>query len=163
MDPPPPLKEQKLLVYLAKSLSNQVRQQYLNLKIAHFPVKIGLIGGVRGVLEICFSLESSSFCYLGAHAKFHNPSWLLSGRKLRASEGEREKIMPSTTATSAHSARTKNAKRSIHQYTEIWITLSLTQRSIFATLDPKTRPWRHSDLRIEFSATTLVSIELHQL
>ena len=73
------------------------------LKIAHFPVKIGLIGGVGGVPEICFSLESSYFCYLGAHAKFCNPSCLLSGRKIRDSEEEerRRKIMPSTMATSA--------------------------------------------------------------
>ena len=56
------------------------------LKIAHFPVKIGLIGGVGGVTEICFSLESSYFCYLGAHAKIQNPSCLLSGRKATTSE-----------------------------------------------------------------------------
>ena len=54
------------------------------LKIAHFPVKIGLIGGVGGVTEIRFSLESSYFCYLGAHAKIQNPSRLLSGRKATA-------------------------------------------------------------------------------
>jgi len=72
------------------------------LKIAHFPVKIGLIGGVGGVPEIRFSLESSSFCYLGAHAKIQNPSCLLSGRKVRDSEEEEErKKMPSTMATSA--------------------------------------------------------------
>ena len=80
------------------------------LKIAHFPVKIGLIWGVGGVPEICFSLESSSFCYLGAHAKIQNPSCLLSGRKATTSERKRERkrerkkereIMPSTMATSA--------------------------------------------------------------
>ena len=60
------------------------------LKIAHFPVKIGLIGGVGGVPEICFSLESSYFCYLGAHAKIQNPSCLLSGRKATAFEEEEE-------------------------------------------------------------------------
>ena len=60
------------------------------LKIAHFPVKIGLIGGVGGVTKIRFSLESSYFCYLGAHAKIQNPSSLLSGRKATASE-RREK------------------------------------------------------------------------
>ena len=71
------------------------------LKLSHFPVKIGLIGGVRGVLEIRFSLESSFFCYLGAHAKFHNPSCLYSGRKVKASEEERRKEkMPSTMVTS---------------------------------------------------------------
>ena len=61
------------------------------LKIAHFPVKIGLIGGVGGVPEISFSLESSYFCYLGAHAKIQNPSYLLSGRKVRDSEEEEER------------------------------------------------------------------------
>ena len=39
------------------------------LKLAHFPVKIGLIRGVRGVPEFFVWLESSYFCYLGAHAK----------------------------------------------------------------------------------------------
>ena len=58
------------------------------LKLAHFPVKIGLIEGVEGVPEICFSLESSLIGYLGAHAKFCNPSCLLSGRKATASEEE---------------------------------------------------------------------------
>ena len=43
-------------------------------KLAHFPVKIGLIGGVGGVPEIFFSLESSYLCYLGAHAKIQNPT-----------------------------------------------------------------------------------------
>ncbi len=40
---------------------------------AHFgfcPPKIGFFRGVGGVPEICFSLESSYFCELGAHAKF---------------------------------------------------------------------------------------------
>ena len=60
-------------------------------KLAHFPVKIGLIGEVGGVPEICFSLESSYFCYLGAHAKIQNPSCLLSGRKAKTSEEERKK------------------------------------------------------------------------
>ena len=65
--------------------------------------------GPRGVPEIYFSLESSFFCNLGAHAKFHNPSCLLSCRKVRALEKKREK-MPSTMATTLrwgmHSART---------------------------------------------------------
>ena len=61
------------------------------LKIAHFPVNIGLIEGVGGVPEFCFSLESSSFCYLGAHAKIQNPSYLLSGRKATAFEEERRR------------------------------------------------------------------------
>ena len=42
------------------------------------------------VPEICFLLESSSFCYLGAHAKIHNPSCLPSGRKAMASERKKE-------------------------------------------------------------------------
>ena len=63
-----------------------IRLSGIYLKLGHFPVKIGLIGGVGGVPEICFSLESSSFCYLGPHAKIQNPSYLLSGRKAMASE-----------------------------------------------------------------------------
>ena len=74
------------------------------LKIAHFPVKIGLIGGVGGVPEIQFSLESSSFCYLGAHAKIQNPSCLLSGRKVRESE-ERREITASTIVTTSAQRR----------------------------------------------------------
>ena len=35
-------------------------------------------------------LESSYFCYLGTHAKFRVPSYLLSGRKERASERKKE-------------------------------------------------------------------------
>ena len=46
---------------------------------------------VGGVPEIRFSLESSYFCYLGAHVKFHNPSCLLSGRKVTTSEEEERK------------------------------------------------------------------------
>ena len=38
--------------------------------------------------KFVFALESSSFCYLGAHTKFHNPSCLPSGRKAMASEEE---------------------------------------------------------------------------
>ena len=56
-----------------------------------FPPKIGFFKGVWGVPEIQFSLESSSFCYLGAHAKIQNPSYLLSGRKVRESEERRER------------------------------------------------------------------------
>ena len=59
------------------------------------------LGG--GVPKILFSLESSYFFYLGTHAKFRVPSYLLSGRKERASEEEEEErrreIMPSTMAT----------------------------------------------------------------
>ena len=47
--------------------------------------------GGGGVPKICFSLESSSFCYLGAHAKFQNPSCLLSGRKATSSERKKER------------------------------------------------------------------------
>ena len=42
------------------------------LKKANFPVKIGLIGGLRGVPEIFFQLESSYLCYLGAHVKIRD-------------------------------------------------------------------------------------------
>ena len=45
----------------------------------------------RGVPEICFSLESFSFCYLGAQAKFHKPSCLLSGRKSKGLRRRRKK------------------------------------------------------------------------
>ena len=55
---------------------------WIYLKFAHFPVKIGLIGG-RGVPEIYFWLESSSLCYLGAHAKICNPMLSLSGIYLK--------------------------------------------------------------------------------
>ena len=41
------------------------------MKFPHFPVKIGLFWGVGGVPELFFLLESSYFCYLGAHAKFY--------------------------------------------------------------------------------------------
>jgi len=48
----------------------KIQQDILNnWKLAHFPVKIGFFRGVGGVPEIFFSLESSYFCYLGAHAK----------------------------------------------------------------------------------------------
>ena len=43
------------------------------LKIAYFPVKIGLIGGVGGP-RIFLLLESSYLCYLGAHVKIQNPT-----------------------------------------------------------------------------------------
>ena len=66
---------------------------------AHFgfcPPKIGFFRGVGGVSEICFSLESSYFCELGAHAKFQNPmtppSMVLSRRREeRKREREKEK------------------------------------------------------------------------
>ena len=78
------LLESYYLYYLgahAKIWRPMISLSGIYLKIAHFPVKIGLIGGVP---EICFSLESSSFCYLGAHAKIQNPSYLLSARKAMA-------------------------------------------------------------------------------
>jgi hypothetical protein len=40
------------------------------LKFPHFPVKIRSFWGVS---KFCFLLESSYFCYLGAHAKFQIP------------------------------------------------------------------------------------------
>ena len=55
---------------------------WIFLILPDFPVKIGLIGGEGGVPEIIFWLESSSLCYLGAHAKICNPmislSWIYS-------------------------------------------------------------------------------------
>ena len=66
--------------------------------------------GGEGVPEFCFSLESSSFCYLGTHAKIQNPSYLLSGRKVRESEREKreeeeEKITASTIVTTSAQRR----------------------------------------------------------
>ena len=43
------------------------------------PMGIGLYWGVGGVPEIFFLLESSYFCYLGAHAKIWNPTTTPSG------------------------------------------------------------------------------------
>ena len=54
----------------------------LGLKFPHFPVKIGLFWGVGGSPNF-FLLESSYFCYLGAHAKFQIPSCCLYGRGLK--------------------------------------------------------------------------------
>ena len=87
----PPLESYYIcyLVVHAKVWNPMISLSGIYLKIGHFPVKIGLIGGVGGVPEIRFSLESSYFCYLGAHAKFHNSSCLLSGRKVRDSEEEK--------------------------------------------------------------------------
>ena len=44
----------------------------------------------------------------------------------------------------------------------ILVTLSITQRLKFATLDPKTRPGSCTNLQLELTATTLVSMELKQ-
>ncbi len=49
------------------------------LKLAHFPVKIGLIGGVGDVPDSSPRLKSSNYCYLGAHVKIWNPMISLSG------------------------------------------------------------------------------------
>jgi len=76
------------------------------LKLAHFPFKIGLIGGVGGVPKIFFALESYYLCYLGAHAKFENPTITLSWRLSRRREERERKIMPSLMATSLAGART---------------------------------------------------------
>ena len=46
-------------------------------KFAYFLVKIRLFGGER-VPKICFSLESSFLCQLGAHTKFCSPMTTLS-------------------------------------------------------------------------------------
>ena len=40
---------------------------------------------------ICFWLESLSFCELGAHAKFRNPTITPNGRKVTQAEEERKK------------------------------------------------------------------------
>ena len=51
---------------------------------AHFdfcPPKIGFFKGVGGPPEIKFLLESSYFCYLGAHAKIENPMTIPYGVK----------------------------------------------------------------------------------
>ena len=65
------------------------------LKLAHFPVKIGLNGGVGEVPEIFFPLESYYLCYLRALTKFENPtitlSWRLSRRRERKREREKER------------------------------------------------------------------------
>jgi hypothetical protein len=50
-----------------------------NRLIPYFPVKIGLFWGVGGVPEFFLLLESSCFCYLGAHAKILNPTTTPSG------------------------------------------------------------------------------------
>ena len=60
---------------------------------AHFgfcPPKIGFFRGVGGVPKICFSLESSYFCELGALAKksYDTPFY---GFEQTAGEKEREK------------------------------------------------------------------------
>ena len=77
--------ESSYLYYLgahAKIQNSTISLSRIYLKLCHFPVKIGLIWGVGGVHDICFSLESSSFCYLGGHAKFQNPSCLLSNSEI---------------------------------------------------------------------------------
>jgi hypothetical protein len=49
-------------------------------KYPPFPPKNRIVRGVGGVPEIFFWLESYYFCYLGAHAKFQNPTTIPSGR-----------------------------------------------------------------------------------
>ena len=71
------------------------------LKLAHFPFKIGLIGGVGGVPEIRFSLESSYFCYL---QKFRTLAAFFLVEKQRPLR-ERGKIMPSTMVTTSSAQR----------------------------------------------------------
>ena len=72
-------------------------------------------GGLGGVPEIFFSMESSYFCEIEAHAKFQNPSCPLSGRKVRASEEEirereERKITPTIGATTFVPAATGSAR-----------------------------------------------------
>ena len=76
-------------------------------------------GGLGGVPEIFFSMESSYFCEIETHAKFQNPSCPLSGRKVRASERKKEErkknnannrghyVCASSHGQRTHSARTK--------------------------------------------------------
>ena len=66
---------------------------------------------------------------LGAHAKFRNPSCLLSGRKVRTSEEEEErrrKIMPSIVATyvyaSSRGQRTHFARTKIPKIVAIFVS-----------------------------------------
>ena len=62
--------ESSYLCYLgahAKIRDPMISLPGIYLKLAHFPVKIGLIRGVRRVPEICFWLKSSYFFYLGVH------------------------------------------------------------------------------------------------
>ena len=65
-----------------------------------------------------FVMESQYFCDLGAHAKFHHPSSLLSGRKVRESERRGGKIMPLRVATmfmpAAQGQRTHSIYRLLH-------------------------------------------------
>ena len=64
--------ESSSLCYLgahAKICNPMISIFWIYSKLAHFSVKIGLIWGVGGVPEIWFLLQSSYFCYLGAHAK----------------------------------------------------------------------------------------------
>jgi hypothetical protein len=48
-------------------------------KYPPFPPNI-IVRGVGGVPELFFLLESYYFCYLGAHAKFQNPTTTPSGQ-----------------------------------------------------------------------------------
>ena len=111
------------MVAQAKVWNPKISLSGIYLKIGHFPVKIGLIGGVGGVPEIRFSLESSSFCYLGAHAKFHNPSCLLSGRKVTSSEREKREERENNGKYYGHYVGACTAPlgpKSIHNGTEAW-------------------------------------------
>jgi hypothetical protein len=49
------------------------------------------VRGVGGVPEFFFWLKSLYFCYLGAHAKFQNPTKIPSGRISNEPGGERER------------------------------------------------------------------------
>ena len=65
------------------------------------PPKYSIVRGVGGVPDFFEGLESSYFCYLGAHAKFQNPMTTSSGRisnepEERKKERERRKKIHSS-------------------------------------------------------------------
>ena len=78
--------ESSYLCYLgahAKIQNSTTSLSRIYLKLADFPVKIGLNGGLEGGPQIVFCLESYYLCYLGAHTKILNPVISLSGINLK--------------------------------------------------------------------------------
>ena len=71
--PPTPQKSNPKFQNSMTSLSRKY------LKLSDTPVKIGLIGGVRGIPNFFTRLKSFYLCYLGAHAKIWKPMISLSG------------------------------------------------------------------------------------
>ena len=68
-----------MMSFSAKIQNRMISLPGIYLKLAHFPVKIKLIGEVGGVPQICLWWESSNLRYLRAHAKKFNPMMRLSG------------------------------------------------------------------------------------